>query len=85
MATLTKNWNDGGSLSASYNGVGNDSISISSDINEGIDREMGIKIKDISNTVSVERIVRQYGRREEFYGSDGEFSIANGGTFNVIK
>lgn len=85
MATLEKQWKDGGILSASYSGVGNATITFSSDINEGVDREIEIAIRDLDNTISIERTVRQYGKREEFNGSDGEIFMSDGGTFNVIK
>jgi hypothetical protein len=81
MAELVKPWNDGGSLSVAYEGDGDGSAVFSSDVNEGIDREMHVYFKDVSGNVSVERSVRQEGRREVF----GDIVFADGGTFNVIK
>ena len=81
MAELVKQWNDGGSLTATYEGSGDGSAVFSSDTNEGIDREMSVFFKDASKKISVERTVKQEGRREVF----GDFTLANGGTFNVIK
>ena len=78
---LKKQWNDGGSLSVSYTGDRDGSAVFSSDTNEGIDREMSVFFKDASGKVSVERNVKQEGRREVF----GDFILADGGTFNVIK
>ena len=81
MAELVKPWNDGGSLSATYEGNRDGSAIFSSDTNEGIDREMSVYFKDSSKKISVERKVRQAGRREAF----GDLILADGGTFNVIK
>lgn len=78
---LKKQWNDGGSLSVSYDGDRDGSAVFSSDVNEGIDREMSVAFKDVSGKVSVERNVKQEGRREVF----GDIALADGGTFNVIK
>lgn len=81
MAELVKQWNDGGSLSATYTGSGDGEAIFSSDTNEGIDREMTVAFKDKSGKVSVERTVKQEGLREVF----SDFELADGGTFNVIK
>ena len=85
MATLVKQWNDGGSLSATYEGNRDGSAIFSSDTNEGVDREMSVYFNDSSKKISVERKVRQEGRREVFSCTDGDFLLADGGTFNVIK
>lgn len=85
MPTLIKKWNDIEQLSITYEGTGSGSIIIESDTNEGLDRQTSATIKDVSSKVSSSINIKQIGRREEFYGSDGEFSIANSGTFNVIK
>ena len=81
MATLVKQWADGGSLSVTYGGDGNGSAVFSSAQNEGVDRHMTVTFKDASGQVSHDRIVRQAGRREAF----GDFELADSGTFNVIK
>lgn len=85
MAELIKPWNDGGSLTATYDGSGDGSAVFSSDVAEGLDREMNVSFVDASRSVVVERTVRQTGLREEFMASDGEFILADGGTFNVLK
>ena len=85
MAELVKPWNDGGSLSVTYDGDRDGSATFSSDIAEGLDREMQVLFVDESRVVVVERTVRQEGMREEFSASDGEFILADGGTFNVLK
>ena len=77
---LIKKWNDGGSLTATYGGSGDGTAVFTSDINEGIDREMTVVFK--GGDVSVERTVKQEGLREIF---ENDFLLADGGTFNVLK
>lgn len=82
MAELVKPWNDGGSLSATYNGSGDGEAIFSSDANEGLDREISVAFISKSSNISVNRVVRQSGRREIF---NEDFILADGGTFNVLK
>ena len=84
MAELVKQWDDGGSLTATYEGSGDGSAVFSSDEYEGIDRTMPVFFK--GGGLSVERIVRQEGIRERFVTSDGKvFCILDGGRFGVLK
>lgn len=85
MAVLVKEWKDGGSLSVAYDGDGDGSAIFSSDVAEGLDREMEVIFRDRGETVAITRKVRQIGMREAFSGSDGRFITADGGTFNSIK
>lgn len=85
MASIIKPWDDGGSLSVIYNGDGDGSAFFSSDVAEGLDREMPVTFVDSSRAVVVTRTVKQEGMREVFCGSDGRFITADGGTFNSIK
>lgn len=85
MAELVKPWNDGGSLSVAYEGDGDGSAVFSSDVAEGLDREMIVVFRDGGRTVAVERMVKQVGMREVFTGYDERFITADGGTFNSIK
>lgn len=85
MATLVKKWNDGGSLSVTYDGDRDGSAVFSSEQNEGVDREISVAFVDASHQVNVARKVRQIGLREPFVVSDGGFTLADGGTFNVLK
>ena len=79
-------WNEGGGyITATYDGSGNGSASIFSDINEGIDREQSIKVETTDKSVSATLMVSQEGLREVFEPSDGLFVLADGGTFNVLK
>ena len=82
MAELIKPWNDGGSLSATYNGSGDGEAIFTSDVNEGIDREMSVIFADTARSVMAERKVMQIGRREIF---NDDFILSDGGTFNVLK
>ena len=83
MATLVKPWNDGGSLSVTYEGSGDGSAVFTSDTNEGIDREMSVFFKGAGQ--SIERVVKQEGKRLRFRCKDGLFLLKDGGTFNVLK
>ena len=85
METKIK-WNEGeGYITATYEGSGNGAASISSDVNEGIDREQSIKVETTDKSVSATLVVSQEGLREVFEPSDGTFVLADGGTFNVLK
>lgn len=80
MAELVKPWNDGGSLSVTYEGDGDGSAVFTSDVNEGIDREMMVIFK--GGGMEEVRKVAQVGLREIF---EEGFILADGGTFNVLK
>ena len=81
---LKKQWNNGGSLTATYEGSGDGSAVFSSDTNEGIDREMTVAFK--GGDVSVEKIVRQEGLRQPFgLNGGGVFRIVGGGRYGVLK
>ena len=82
MAELVKPWNDGGSLFAAYNGSKDGEAIFTSDVNEGIDREMSVAFADTARSVITERVVMQIGRREIF---NDDFILSDGGTFNVLK
>lgn len=86
MATLIKQWKDGGNLSVTYDGSGDGSAIFSSDEYEGIDREMSVTFKDASESIVVERVVRQEGKRQQFRTKDGlVFRCKDGGRFGVLK
>lgn len=77
---LVKAWNDGGNLSVAYDGDGDGSAIFSSDVAEGLDREMSVVFRGAG--LSVERVVKQEGMREIF---EEDFTLVDGGTFNVLK
>ena len=80
MGEIVKNWTDGGSLSVTYDGDGDGTAVFSSDVNEGLDREMSVLFK--VKGIEVERNVFQEGLRENF---NEDFVLSDGGTFNVLK
>lgn len=85
METKIK-WNEGeGYITATYEGSGNGSASISSDVNEGVDRNLSINVKTTDGSISVFVSVSQIGLREVFIPSDGGFVLSDGGSFNVLK
>lgn len=85
MAELKKQWSDGELLTVVYNGNRDGSATFTSDVNESIDREMVVTYVDKDRKVSVAQMVKQAGLREVFNASDGDFALADGGTFNVLK
>lgn len=81
-------WNEGeGYITATYDGSGNGSASIASNINMGIDRVQNITVKTTEgNNAKSETIsVNQLGMREVFLPSDGGFILSDGETLNVLK
>ena len=84
MAITIKPWQDGGNLTATYEGSGDGSIIFTSDFYEGIDREMTIIVR--STNTSVNRTVRQEGIRQKITLADGlVFKTTAGERFGVIK
>ena len=84
MRELVKQWTSGeGNLTATYTGSGDGSAAFTSDVNEGLDRTMEVTFA--GGGVSVVRQVNQEGRRVKFVCADGDFILADGGTFNVLK
>lgn len=87
METKIK-WNEGeGYITATYEGSGNGSASILSDVNEGIDRTQAITVAttDGNEPKSETVAITQLGKREVFIPSDGDFVLSDGKSFNVIK
>lgn len=88
MAETTINipWNIGdGNITATYTGSGNNTITITSTENEGIDREQTITVETNNKQKSESITISQEGLREVFSCADGDFILADGGTFNVLK
>lgn len=83
---LKKTWNDGGSLTATYEGSGDGSAVFSSDPYEGIDRVQSVVFRDAGQTIAIEKLVRQDGIRQPIgLSGGGVFRLANGGRFGVLK
>ena len=84
MKSVIKQWDDGGSLTATYEGSGDGSAIFSSDEYEGIDREMEVLF--VGGGASLSRKVRQEGIRQPIGLSNGGiFRLANGGRFGVLR
>lgn len=58
------------------------SISVSA-VNEGIDK--AVEINAVNGDKTAKMTLIHEGLREIFEPSDGEFVLADGGTFNVLK
>lgn len=81
-------WNEGdGYITATYEGIGNNSVSISSDINYDIDRKQQICVSTTKgNNKKVEYVlISQNGIRETFETQEGEFILSDGTKLNVLK
>lgn len=79
-------WDEGdGNIIVISNGKGNEIISISSDANEGIDREQQIIIQTLDNKNEVTILAKQIGLREVYNVLEGEYILSNGETYNVLK
>jgi hypothetical protein len=59
MAELVKPWNDGGSLTATYEGSGDGTAVFFSDVNMGAERTMEVSFIDALRNVVVVRTIRQ--------------------------
>ena len=79
-------WNEGdGYITTTFVGSGDGPITISSDANEGIDREQKLSISTSNNELHVDITIKQIGLREVFICTDGDFILEGGDTFNVLK
>lgn len=91
MATVKIPWGDttGGNLILTFTGVGNGSLSISSDTaNAGLDRQKIVTLQttNAGTKATVSLIVRQSGQRIELCDSTGAILLTSDGqTLNVIK
>lgn len=84
MAKLIKPWTEGdGNLTVTYNGSGDGSAIFTSDVNEGLDREMPVSFLDPYGNVVATKSINQEGRREIFEPDD--FYLSDGSTYNVLK
>lgn len=85
MAERKRQWNDGELLTIVYDGNRDSSATFTSDVNEGIDREMVVTYVDKDRKVSVAQMVKQAGLREVLNASDGLLITSDGETLNVLK
>ena len=84
MATFVKQWENGGNLTATYDGSGAGDAIFSSDVNEGIDRELSVTFKNASGASAI-RKVTQEGLRQRFVTSDGKVFCVTQDRFGVLK
>lgn len=86
METRIK-WNEGkGHITATYEGVGDGPVVITSDVNEGIDRAQEISVTTTDGTLREGVMITQEGLRQPFgLMGGGVFRIAGGGRFGVLK
>ena len=64
---------------------GSTEVTVSSSVNEGLDKTVSFVISTTDGTKSESIVVKRQGRREKFNASDGAFLTSDGSTFNVIK
>ena len=64
---------------------GSTSVTVSSSVNEGLDKSVTFTVETTDGTKSETIIVNREGRREKFNASDVAFLTSDGSTFNVIK
>lgn len=87
MAEVKKQWSDGsGTFTLRYDGQGNGVILVSSDANNGEDREGFFDV--VAGGLTRRVVVRQTGRSEAFIVTEGPFTVKQGGgntNFNVVK
>ena len=84
MATITKQWDHGGTLTIDYPGESSGDVEFTSDVNEGAERTMEVLIETTTG-IQVTRTVRQEGMREPLRGSDGVFCGKYGERFLCLK
>lgn len=62
MATISKNWSNGGTVDVTYTGDGNGSAIFSSTPNTGGERTMTVRFVDGGRSIVVERLIKQAGQ-----------------------
>jgi hypothetical protein len=62
MATLSKNWSNGGTVDVTYTGDGNGSAIFSSTPNTSGERTMTVRFVDGGRSIVVERLIKQAGQ-----------------------
>lgn len=88
METKSLKWIEGdGYITATYSGSGNDTVLISSDENDGIDRMQSINVSTTkgNNPKTISVSLMQIGMREVFVSKEDTFVLSDGGTYNVLK
>ena len=65
-----------------YTGTGNESVSVTSYVNEGLDYSTTFNISTTDKSISKDIVVNKEGRREVY---NEDFILSEGDSFNVIK
>ena len=65
-----------------YTGTGNESVSVTSSVNEGLDYSTAFNISTTDKSISKDIVVNKEGRREVY---NEDFILSDGDSFNVIK
>ena len=65
-----------------YTGAGNESVSVTSSVNEGLDYSTTFNISTVDNSISKDIVVNKEGKREVY---NEDFILSDGDSFNVIK
>ena len=65
-----------------YTGTGNESVSVTSSVNEGLDYLTTFNISTTDKSISKDIVVNKEGRREVY---NEDFILSDGDSFNVIK
>ena len=74
---ITKN-----GISMADSGTGNETVPVSGDVNEGLDRSSVFTVA--AGNLSIDVTVNQAGLREVFNANDDAFLLSDG-TYNVLK
>ena len=77
---ITKN-----EITLTYNGVGNDTVEVSANVNEGIDTTETFTVATNDGIISHPVTVNREGLREIYNCFDGDFILSDSSTFNVKK
>lgn len=88
MAELVKQWNDGENLTVAYTGSGNGEATFTSEVNEGIDKEINVIVRTTKGNNVDEKnvVVKQAGLREEYITADGEvYMTADNEIYGCLK
>ena len=88
MAELIKQWNDGENLTVTYTGSGNGEATFTSEVNEGIDKEINVIVRTTEGNNVDEKsvVVKQAGLREEYITADDEvYMTADNEIYGCLK
>jgi hypothetical protein len=88
VATKTIPWlSGGGNITITYAGIGNDSPTVGSSANEGVDRSQTLTWKTTSGVTvkTVTQTIRQAGTCEAIEASDGVLTDSDAGELWALK